>query len=219
MRGSENRLSTLMKRIIDSDYSSMEELVTGSESYSLTEIHTFLNNIITAWRASELTPAGMYALLKFVYMYLEQPGIQFSFKNRPPIPICCFSPYLPASAYAIYSYLKSLSFAVELFPLAKTGHHLIEFVDEKRPVVIIFTISSFLGVHSLKQLVPSLRQRNLKIFIGGIPFVRDESLKDAFPGCVFPRDLTELTLLLENLLKEDPDEATDCRYSCLCIHA
>lgn len=197
LAGLENRLSPLMNKIIESDYGSMEELVASSESYSIGEIHAFLNHIIVAWRANELTPAAMYALLKFVYLYLNQPGIQFSFKNRPPIPICYFSSYLSPSAYLLHSYLKTLSFAVALFSLGETDHHLREFIEKKRPPVVIFTISQFLYVHPLRQLVPYLHDRNLKIFIGGIPFVYDESLKRVFPGCVFPSDLTELALLLE----------------------
>jgi len=196
----EDRLGALMKRIIDSDYGSMEELVASSESYSIGEIHTFLNHIVEAWRANELNPAAMYKSLKFAYMYLEQPGIQISFKNRPPIPICCFSLFPPTSASLLHSYLKSQSFAVAVFLLSETEHHLRGFVEKKRPPVILFTISQFLHAHPLKQLVSYLQDRNLKIFIGGIPFMYDESLKESFPGCIFPHDLPELTLLLENSL-------------------
>ena len=219
LTGSENRLSTLMKRIIDSDYDSIEELVAGSESYSIGEIHAFLNHIMVAWRANELTPAAMYALLKFVYIYLNQPGIQFSFKNRTPVPICYFSSYLPPSASLLHSYLKTSSFAVGLFSLGETERHLREFIEKKRPPVVIFTISQFLHVHPLTKLVPYLHDRNLLVIIGGIPFVYDESLKLAFPDCIFPRDLNELTLLLEKILKEDPDERIECRHSRLCVHA
>ena len=203
LTGSESRLGTLMKRIIDSDYGSMEELVVSSESYSISEIHAFLDDIIAAWRANELTPAGMYALLKFVYIYLEQPGIQISFKNRTSIPICYFSSYLPTSASFLYSYLKTLSFAVALFPLDKTDRHLREFIEKKRPLAVVLTISQFLHVQALRQLVPYLHDRNLGTFIGGIPFVYDQSLQRAFSGYTFPRDLNELTLLLENLLREE----------------
>ena len=198
-----NRLGTLIKRIIDSDYGSMEELVVNSESYSIGELHAFLNDTMAAWQANELTPAAMYALLKFVYIYLDQPGIQFSFRNRIPIPICYFSSYLLSSASFLHSYLKTLSFAVKLFPLNKTDRHLREYIEKKRPPVVLFTISQFLHVHPLTQLVPYLHDRNLKVFIGGIPFVYDQSLQRAFSGCTFPRDLTELTLLLENSPKED----------------
>jgi len=204
LTGSENRLSTLMERIIDSDYDSIEELVAGSDSYSIDEIHAFLNHIIAAWSANELNPAAMYALLKFVYLYLDQPRIQISFKNQPTIPICYFSSYMLPSAFLLYSYLKSLSFDVALFPLEETERHLGEFIEKQRPPVVLFTISQFLHVDRLKQLVPYLHDRNLKVFIGGIPFVYDESLKLAFSGCIFPRDLTELALLLENSLKGEP---------------
>jgi hypothetical protein len=204
LTGSENRLSTLMKRIIDSDYDLMEELVAGSDSYSIDEIHAFLNHIIAAWSANELTPAAMYALLKFVYLYLDQPRIQISFKNRPPIPICYFSSYLPPSAFLLYSYLKSLSFDVALFALDETERYLGEFIERQRPPLVLFTISEFLYVNPLRQLVSCLHDRNLRIVIGGIPFVYDESLKRAFSGCIFPRDLTELTLLLENSFKGEP---------------
>lgn len=203
LTGSGNNLRTLIKRIIELDYNSVEELVAGADIYTIGEIHAFLNDVITAWRANELTPAAMYALLKFVYIYLPQFGIQISFKNRPPIPICYFSSYLPLSASILYSYLKTLSFAVGLFPLDETDRHLREFIEKKRPPVVIFTISQFLHVHPLRKLVTYLHDRNLKIFIGGIPFVYDGSLKRAFPGCVFPSDLTELTPLLENLLKAE----------------
>lgn len=204
MTGSENRLSALMKTIIDSDYGSIEELVAGSDIYSIGEIHALLNDIITAWSANELTPAAIYALLKFVHLYLEQPRIKISFKNRTPLPICYFSSYLLPSASLLHSYLKTLSFAATLFPLDKTDRHLIEFIEKERPPAVIFTISQFLHVDPLRRLVTGLHDRNLKILIGGIPFVYDESLKQAFSGCVFPHDLTELALLLENSFKRKP---------------
>jgi len=198
---SDNGFSTLMESIIDSDYSSMEELVVVSKSYSIDELHAFLNRIIAAWRANEVKSSTMYALLKFAYVYLDQPRIQISFKNRPSIPICYFSSYLLPSASLLYSYLKTLSFAVALFPLEKTDRHLREFIEKQRPPVVLFTISQFLHIDLLRQLVPYLHDRNLKIFIGGIPFVYNESLRQAFSDCIFPRDLTELTLLLEDSLK------------------
>ena len=201
----ENRLGTLlMKRIMDSDYGSAEGLVAGSDIYSIGEIHAFLNQVIAGWRANELSPAATYSLLKFAYLYLEQPRIQISFKNQPPIPICYFSSYLPSSASLLHSYLKTLSFAVVLFPLDMTDRDLIEFIEKNRPPVVIFTISQFLHIYPLRQLVPHLRDRNLKIFVGGIPFVYDESLKQTFSGCVFARDLSELAQLLEKSLKEKP---------------
>jgi hypothetical protein len=203
---SENRLITVMRRIIDSDYGSLEELVAGCGTYSIDEIHAFLDHVITTWAANELTPAAMYGLLKFIHMYLDQSRIHISFKNRPPIPICCFSSFLPSGAFLLHSYLKSLSFAVALFPLAETGHHLREFIEKEEPPAVIFTISQFLHVHPLGRLVPYAHDRNVKIFVGGIPFVYDQSLKQAFPGCIFPRSLTQLGLLLEKSLRGNPDE-------------
>lgn len=219
MKGSENRLITVMRRIIDSDYGSLEELVTGCGTYSIDEIHAFLDHVITTWAANELTSAAMYGLLKFVYMYLAQPRIKINFKNRPPIPICCFSSFLASGAFLLHSYLKSLSFAVALFPLADTERHLREFIEKERPPAVIFTISQFLHVHPLRRLVPYLHDRNLKIFVGGIPFVYDQNLKQAFPGCIFPRNLTQLSLLLEKSLTEEPDEKIDSRNSDLRVHA
>jgi len=203
MTGSQNRLGAIIERIIDSDYSSIEELVACSESYSIGEIHTFLNDIIISWKTKEVTPATMYALLQFAHLYLEQPKIQITFKNRPPIPICYFSPYLPMGASLVHSYLKTLSFAVTLLPLDEAGHPLSEFIKKHKPPAIIFSVSQFLYIPYLKQLVPYLHDMNLKTFVGGIPFVYDDSLKQSFSGCIFPNDLLELTLLLENLLKED----------------
>ena len=98
----------------------------------------------------------------------------------------------------------TLSFAVVLLPLDKTNWYLREFVEKKKSPVVLFTISQFLHVHPLKQLVPYLHDMNLKVFIGGIPFMYDKSLKREFSDCIFPRNLTELTLLLENSLKGEP---------------
>jgi len=95
---------------------------------------------------------------------------------------------------------------VTLFPLDKTDRHLKEFIEKKKPPVVILTVSQFLYVHPLRRLVQYFNDKNLKIVIGGIPFVYDESLKQTFSACVFLDDLTELTLLLENLLKKDTDE-------------
>jgi len=198
---SQNRLSTLTARIIESDYGSMEELVAGSDNYSIGEIHAFLNHTIAAWRANGLSSAATYALLQFAHIYLNQPRIQISFKNQPPIPVCYFSSYLPAGASLLHAYLKTLSFAVALFPLDETDRHLREFIDKKSPPIVVFTVSHFLHVDPLRRLAPYLHDRNLKIFVGGIPFVYDESLRQTFSGCIFPCHLAELTLLLDNSLK------------------
>lgn len=192
-----------MKRIIDSDYTSIEELVKNSGNYSIDEIHVFLDHIITKWEANELTPAAINALLRFVYVYIDQPNIQISSKNRIPIPICYLTPYLPLCASLLYSFLKTLSFAVTMIRLDKTDHDLKEYIEKMKPSVIIFTISQFLHVETLKQLVPYLLNRDLKIIIGGIPFVYDESMKQGFSDCIFPREMTELVLLLENSIKRD----------------
>lgn len=202
LRGSQNRLSMLMERIINSDYISMEHLVEDSPSYPIDEVRAFLERIIEAWKANELIPAAVYALLKFIHMYLNQPKIEISFKNRNPIPICYFSGFLIPSASLLHSYLKSLSFAVTLFQLNETNRHLKEFIEKKKPPAVLFTLSQFLHVDPLKQLLPYLHERNLNILVGGIPFERDESLKQEFSACIFPRDLAELTMLLENLIEE-----------------
>jgi len=202
-RGSENRLGILMERIINSDYISMEELVRDCASYSIDEIHAFLDRVIEAWKAHELVPAAMYAVLKFIYMHLNQPKMEIIFKNPTPIPICYFSGFLISSASLLHSYLKTLSFAVALFPLNETSRYLKAFVEKKKPPVVLFTLSQFLHVDPLKQLLPYLHERNLNILAGGIPFERDESLKRELSACIFPRDLAELAVLLENLTEEE----------------
>ncbi|MFX0138180.1 MAG: hypothetical protein ACFFDN_31340 [Candidatus Hodarchaeota archaeon] len=174
----------------------------GSKSYSIGEIHIFLKRIITAWEANKLTTAAIHALLKFIYLYLDQTKIPINFKNQTPFPICHFAPNLPLSASILYSYLKTLSFDVLLFQLNKTDSHLKVFIEKKNPLIIIFTISHFLHLDTLKKLVPYLHKRNLKIFIGGIPFVYDKSLKSEFPECNFPKDIAELAQLLNNFIKE-----------------
>jgi hypothetical protein len=201
-----NRLSAIMERVIDSDNSSIEELFASTDVYSIGEIHAFLNKIIAAWTVNEITPGVMYALLKFVNMYLDSSRLQISFKNQTPIPICYFSSYLPTSASLLHSYLRTSSLTVTLFPLDKTDRHLKEFIEKRKPPVVILTVSQFLHVHRLRLLVQYFNDKNLKIVIGGIPFVYDESLKQTFSACVFPGDLTELTLLLENSIKRDTDE-------------
>lgn len=200
---SEDGLSLLMKKIIDSDYTSMEKLVKDSEVYSIDSINGFLNQIITKWQANELTPATICALLKFAHLYLDQSGIQIKYKNKTPIPICYCSPYLPLCASLLYSFLKTLFFAVKLFPLDKADQDLKEYLEKMKPPVVLFAISQFLHVETLKQVLPFLQSRNLTIIIGGIPFRYDESLKRQFSDCVFPKDLTELTLSLENYIKGD----------------
>ncbi len=199
---SENGLDILTERIINSDYLSMEELVKGSDRFSIDEIHVFLHGIVAAWEADRLTQAALYGLLKFVYLYLNQPHIHINSENRIPVPICYFSPYLTSSALLLCSYLKTSSLAVVPFSLAGRDRHLKEFIKKKRPSAAVFTVSQFLHVEPLKHLVPYLHNGNLKIFIGGISFLYDKSLKQQFPDCIFPRDLTELILLLKNGVKE-----------------
>lgn len=203
MRDSQNRFEILMEAITNSDYISMEELVEDSPSYPIDEVRAFLDRIIQAWEANELIPAAMYALLKFIHMYLNQPKIEISFKNRNPIPICYFSGFLITSASLLHSYLKTLSFAVALFPLNETSRYLKAFVEKKKPPVVLFTLSQFIHVGPLKQLLPYLHERNLNILVGGIPFERDESLKRELSACIFPRDPAELAVLLENLTEEE----------------
>jgi hypothetical protein len=203
LRGSQNRLDILMEKIINSEYISIEELVRDCDSYSIDEIRTFLDRVVEAWKANELVPAAMSALLKFLHLYLNGPELEISFKNRVPIPICYFSGFLIPSASLLHSHLKTSSFAVSLFQLNETDRYLKEFVEKERPPVVLFTLSQFLHVDPLKRLLPYLHERNLAIVVGGIPFEWDESLKREFPACIFPRDLAELAVLLENYIKEE----------------
>lgn len=201
MRDSPNRFEILMEGITNSDYISMDELVEDTPSYPIDEVRAFLDRIIQAWEAKQLIPAAMYALLKFIHMYLNHPKIEISFKNRNPIPICYFSGFLIPSASLLHSYLKTLSFTVALFQLNETDRHLKEFIEKKKPPAVLFTLSQFLHVDPLKQLLPYLHERNLNILLGGIPFERDKGLKQEFSSCIFPRDLAELSMLLENFIK------------------
>ena len=181
----------------------MDELLKESDKYSIDEIRGFLDHIIMKWEAYKLTPAAMNALLKFVYLFIDQPDIQIRFKNQTPFPICYFSSFLLPSASFLYSYLKTLSFAVRLFSLDKTERHLKESIEQQNPPAVLLTISQFLHVDAMAQLVPYLHTRNLTIIIGGIPFVYDQSLKRAFSDCLFPQDVTELVPLLENSMRGD----------------
>lgn len=191
-----------MDRIIKSKYNSMEALVEIFGTISMEEIRIFLKRIMKAWETNEITQAAMYVSLKFIYMCLDQPKIQIDFKNQILIPICYFSSFLLPSVFLLYSYLKTLSFAVALFPLDKTEKHLREFLEKERPHMIIFTLSQFLHVEALMKIVPYLHKRKLKVFIGGIPFIYEESLKGNFPNCYFPRDISELGLMLQNFINE-----------------
>ncbi len=69
---SENRLSALMERIIRSDYILMEELVEGSDSYSIDEIRVSLDRIITAWgQTSSLQQLCMHHLSSYIYTWIS----------------------------------------------------------------------------------------------------------------------------------------------------
>jgi len=194
-----------MERIIDSNYISLENLVKESYSFSFEEVRNFLEHAIERWDTNKITFAALSAALKFAYMYLNQDKLQFNFKNLIPIPICYFSSYLLLGASFLYSYLKSLSFDVKLFSLNKTNEYLREFIEEKRPSMIIFTISQFLHAERLKKLVQDLLNNDLEILIGGIPFNYDKDLKKKFPQSVFPRDMNELVHFFEDHMEKRQD--------------
>lgn len=196
------KITSIMDRIIKSKYNSIEPLVEIFGTISMEELRIFLKRIMKARETNEITQAAMHVLLKFVHIYLDQPKIQIDFKNQISIPICYFSSFLLLSASLLYSYLKTLSFAVALFPLDKTEKHLRAFLEKERPHVIIFTLSQFLYVEALMKIVPYLHKRKLKIFIGGIPFMYEESLKGNFPNCYFPQDISELGRILQNFINE-----------------
>ena len=187
-----------MEKIINSDYISIEALVENADNYAYEEIRSFLENIIEEWSTNNISLATMTATLKFVHIYLDQSKLKFNFKNRISIPICYFSSFLLLGAIFLYSYLKNLSFKVALFPLNKTDRHLKKFIENKKPSMIICTLSQFLHIEALKKIIPYLHNNNLKIFIGGISFVYDKDLKKKFADCLFPKNINELTQLLEN---------------------
>lgn len=192
-----------MERIITSQYDSIDELIECSATYSIEEIHNLIEYIIEEWKLNKLTAVAMYALFNFIHDYLNQPKININFKNRITIPICYFSSFLLMSASILYSYLKTLYFSVKLFSLDQTEKHLIKFIEKENPSLIIFTLSQFIHVNALKKLIPSLHKRNLKIFIGGIPFSYDESMKNEFPNCFFPKNKKDLSLKLTQFIKEE----------------
>ena len=191
-----------MERIINSNYISLEKLVEESYSFSFEEVRNILEQVIESSKANKITFSALNAVLKFAYIYLNQDKHQLNFKNLTPIPICYFSSYLLLGASFLYSYLKSLSFNIKLFSLNKTDVYLREFIEEKRPSMIIFTVSQFLHAERLEELVPNLLNNNLEILIGGIPFNYDKDLKKKFPKSVFPRDMNELVHFIEDHMEK-----------------
>jgi len=202
----ETRLSIIMEKIISSDYRTIDDLVEKSDKYSLDEIRDYLDHIIEMWRENKITLAAMNSAFKFAHMYLKRPDIRIVIKNQTLIPICYYSSFLHLSALFFYLYLKSLSFAVKLFPLNTTDRHLREYIEKNKPTIIIFTLWQFIDLEDLKKLIPYLHKKNLKIFIGGIPFVYNNKLKLDFPDCIFPEDIDELALFLNNSIKLKKDE-------------
>ena len=196
------RLNHIMERIINSEYNSIDELIENSASYSIEEIHDLLEQIVVDWNLNKLTPVSTFALFIFVYKYLDKSKIKITYKNRITIPICYFSSFLIMSALFLYSYLKTLSFDVELYSLHQTDKHIKQYLERENPALIIFTFSQFIHLEALKKLLPYLHERNLEVYIGGIPFLYDESLKKKFPNCNFPSDMKALSLSLTQLLKE-----------------
>jgi ABC-type molybdate transport system substrate-binding protein len=195
-----------MERIISSDYRTIEDLVEKSDKFSLDEVRDYLDHTLEMWRENKITLAAMNAVFKFAYMYLERPDIRIATKNQKLIPIGYYSSFKHLSALFLYLYLKSLGFSVKLFPLNTTDKHLKEYIEKNKPTIIIFTLWQFIDLEDLKKLIPYLHKKNLKIYIGGIPFVYNKNLKLDFPDCIFPEDIDELVLLLNNSLKLKKDE-------------
>ena len=199
----EIKLHHIMERVINSEYNSIDQLIEISGPYSIEEIHTILEQIIVDLNLNKLKPVSAYALLKFFYQYLEKSKIQINYKNQKTIPICYFSSFLIMSALFLYSYLKTLSLKVELYPLHQTDKHLKQYLQKENPALIIFTINQFVHLGALKKLLPYLHKRNLEVYLGGIPFLYDENLKKEFPNCKFPSDIKALSLSITKLLKEE----------------
>jgi len=198
----EIKLQSIIERIINSEYNSIDQLIESSGTYSIEEIHDILEQIIIDWNLNKLNQVSTYALLKFFYKYLEKPKIQITYKNRKTIPICYFSSFLLMSALFLYSYLKTLSFDIELYSLQQTDKHLKQYLQKENPASIIFTLTQFIHLEALKKLLPYLHKRNLEVYLGGIPFLYDENLKKEFPNCKFPSDMIALSLSITQLLKE-----------------
>jgi hypothetical protein len=197
------KLQHIMDRIINSEYSSIDQLIEISDTYSIEEIHDILEKIIVDWNLNKLKPVSMYALLKFFHKYLENSKLQIIYKNRKTIPICYFSSFLIMSALFLYSYLKTLSIDVELFPLHQTDKHLKQYLRKENPLLLIFTLTQFVHLNALKKLLPYLHKKNFEVYVGGIPFLYDDTLKNEFPNCKFPSDMKALSLSITKLLKEE----------------
>ena len=198
----EIKLHSIMERIINSEYNSIDQLIESSGTYSIEEIHDILEQIIIDWNLNKLNQVSAYALLKFFYKYLEKPKIKIIYKNRKTIPICYFSSFLIMSALFLYSYLKTLSFDVELYSLHQKDKHLKQYLQRENPGLIIFTLTQFVHLKALKKWLPYLHKRNLEVYLGGIPFLYNENLKKEFPNCKFPSDMIALSLSITQLLKE-----------------
>ena len=196
-----DNLNTIKEKIIHSDYSSIESLIEHSHNYSLEDFRNFLEEILEMWKNQRISIAAFNALLKFAYYYLEQNKIKFKFKNKIPIPICYFSSFLILGGLFLNSLLTTFGFDVKLFSQNNSKSNLVDFIEEKKPSIIIFTLSQFLHVEELKELMPYFKKKKMNIFIGGIPFEYNKELKLDFLGCFFPKDTDELVHLIENYIK------------------
>jgi len=170
------------------------------KNYSAEDIQTFINHIEMAWWRNELSPAALHALLKLANIHVARNNLKITFINNPPIPICYFSPLLPPAANLLRLYLNTVQIDVNLFSLQKSNRRLLNYVRSKRPPAVLFTVPHFMEVKRLTKIVKLLIDKNLVVFLGGIPFVYHIELKEQFTGCVFPRDLGELAVKLNSVL-------------------
>ena len=197
------KLTSIVKRIISSEYESIEDLIRYSERFDDETIQKSLKQLMIEWKKNGLTVASLHVVLKFFRSYLEKTRTERQFQNMVPLPICYFSPFLLMGATYIYSYLLTSSIDVKLFQLDEKARELKEYVQTSRPPALIFTLAQFLHVDFLKDLCPFLHEHDLSVFVGGIPFKYDKELKDEFGACIFPRDVNELVFFLKHSWQED----------------
>lgn len=193
----ENRINALIKKIARSEYRALGYLVRSSKSLTNDDIRKLLERIMTEWQRNIFSPASMHALMKFVYLCVRKREEGFSFKNRTPIPVCYYSRYIPISALLLYSHLTLSSFAVKLFSLWKTDQGIKKYIETENPGGIVLTMTHFVHLPYLSSLLPDIQERGSNIFLGGLAFDYDESLKRRYAGCVFPQSLDELVHILE----------------------
>lgn len=164
-----------------------------------------LRHIGDGWEEGRVSLAQVYMGSKICVELVDRfiPSIDSYIGNQSKLAICCFEDYHLIGKQIISSVIKANGYKLKDYGCGVKKDKLIDnIIKDDIEVIIISTLmlSSALKIKELKKELDTINP-NVKIIVGGAPFLFDSKLCNRIGADAMSRNTTDIIVILDNLTR------------------